>query len=93
MVREDETIIFQYVSAQIFDRLGWLLQHVLKPILKQIPAHLSNTADLLERFKTTPADELRSKLPVSFDVISLYTNINGEEAIETTLECALETLT
>ena len=70
----------------IFDRLGWLLQHVLKPILKQIPAHLSNTADLLERFRTTPEDELRSKLPVSFDVISLYTNINAEEAIETTLE-------
>ena len=31
----------------IFDRLGWLLQTILKPLLDKVPAHLKNTGDLI----------------------------------------------
>ena len=33
----------------IFDRLGWFLQTLLKPLLENVPAHLNNTSDLLTR--------------------------------------------
>ena len=65
-----------------------MLQHLLKPILKHIPAHLNNTADLISRFQEVPIEDLKNKIPVSFDVVSLYTNINAHEAIYTTLEYA-----
>ena len=28
----------------VLDRLGWLLQYILKPLLKTVPAHIRNTA-------------------------------------------------
>ena len=34
----------------IFDRLGWFLQQILKPLLKHVAAHINNTNDLLQRF-------------------------------------------
>ena len=37
----------------IFDRLGCLLQHILKPLLKHVPAHLDKTTSLLRRFHNT----------------------------------------
>ena len=70
----------------IFDRLGWLLQHILKPLVKNVAAHIKSTVDLISRFNAIDKDALRGKIPVSFDVVSLYTNINTEEAINTTLE-------
>ena len=70
----------------IFDRLGRLLQHILKPLVKNVAAHIKSTEDLISRFNAIDKDALRGKIPVSFDVISLYTNINTKEAINTTLE-------
>ena len=70
----------------IFDRLGWFLQQLLKPLLNFVTAHLRNTEDLITRFEAADQKDLRDQIPVSFDVISLYTNINTEEAIDTTLQ-------
>ena len=84
----------------IFDRLGWFLQQILKPLVRLVPAHLNNTADLIARFEAIAPEDLINKIPVSFDVVSLYTNIDTEEAIDTTLQytikhqldlCGLET--
>ena len=47
---------------------------------------MSNTADLIERLTAIDKEHLRGQIPISFDVISLYTNINTEEATTTTLE-------
>ena len=74
----------------IFDRLGWLLQTILKPLLDHVPAHLKNTSDLIKRFDALDADSIIGMIPISLDVISLYTNIPVNEAIETTLEYVLK---
>ena len=70
----------------IHDRLGWLLQLLLKPLLRHVSTHLNNTTDLLQRFTDTDKTQLKGKIPISFDVVSLYTNINNDEAIETALQ-------
>ena len=74
----------------IFDRLGWLLQQILKPLLTCVAAHLTNTKDFIRRFETVDQRALSNQIPVSFDVVSLYTNINTEEAIETTLQYVIK---
>ena len=70
----------------IFDRLGWSLQFLLRPLLKQVRAHISSTAELINKFEECPRTALKGKIPISFDVVSLYTNIDVEEAISTTLQ-------
>ena len=70
----------------IFDRLGWFLQYLLKPLLKSVPAHLNNTAELVSKIHAIDTEELKGLVPVSFDVVSLYTNVNTNEAIDTALE-------
>ena len=74
----------------IFDRLGWLLQSILKPLLKQVSAHLNSTTDLLQRFNNIDKTALKGMIPISFDVVSLYTNIDTNEAIDTTLQYAIK---
>ena len=70
----------------IFDRLGWFLQQLLKPLLTKVSAHVKSTSELIERFEKAPQADLQNMIPISFDVVSLYTNIDTKEAIETTLE-------
>ena len=70
----------------IFERLSWFLQIILKPLLRQVKAHVGNTEELLNRFHNCPSSTLEGLIPVSFDVVSLYTNIDIEEAISTALQ-------
>ena len=56
--------------------------------MKFVPAHLTCTADLIERFQGLTGAELKNKIPVSFDVDSLYTNVDAKEAIDTALTYA-----
>ena len=70
----------------IFDRLGWFLQLLLKPLLRQVRAHICNTTELIRRFQECPQSTLKGMIPISLDVVSLYTNINIEEATSTTLQ-------
>ena len=77
-------------SGGIFDRIGWLLQFILKPLLRHVTAHLRSTADLVSHLESIDQQRLAGKIPVSFDVISLYTNVDTEEAIATALEYTLK---
>ena len=70
----------------IFDRIGWFLQLLLKPLLRNVEAHINNTTDLIKKFQDCPRSTLKGKIPVSLDVVSLYTNIDIEEAISTTMQ-------
>ena len=72
----------------IFDKVGWLLQNILKPLLTKVKAHITNTQQLVDRFDAIPKEVLAGKIPISFDVRSLYTNIDVDEAISTTLDYA-----
>ena len=68
-------------KAGIYDRLGWLLQSILKPLLTKVDAHITNTKQLIAKFQAQPHAFFKDKIPISFDVCSLYTNIGVEEAI------------
>ena len=48
--------------------------------------HLNNTAELVSKIHAIDTEELKGPVPVSFDVVSLYTNVNTNEAIDTALE-------
>ena len=68
--------------------MGWLLQNILKPLLTKVSAHITGTKQLIQRLDSTPANLLVGKIPISFDVRALYTNIDVPEAINTALEYA-----
>ena len=77
-----------FVSGRngIFERLSWFLQIILKHLLRQVKSHVGNTEELLNRFHNCPSFALEGEIPVSFDVVSLYTNIDTEKAISTALQ-------
>ena len=62
------------------------MQIILKLVLRQVKAHVANTEELLNRFHNCPSSALEEQIPVSFDVDSLYTNIDIEEPISTALQ-------
>ena len=68
---------------EVSDRLGWLLQIILKPLLKHVPANIDNTAALLQRFSNNK--QLKGQIPISLNVVSLYTNIDVKDAVDTAL--------
>ncbi|EYC06420.1 hypothetical protein Y032_0076g1051 [Ancylostoma ceylanicum] len=62
------------------DRISWFLSKIVSQILQKIPSHLPNTNHFLEqlrsvRFNSDSAIE-------SFDVASLYTNVQNDEALQ-----------
>ncbi|MEL7307825.1 MAG: reverse transcriptase domain-containing protein [Pseudomonadota bacterium] len=72
-------------------KISWLLDKALKPLIEHIPAHLENTAHLIDRLKSLPKEIVQShNYPCSLDVVSLYTSIPHEEAIETAIELMTE---
>ena len=63
-------------------RLSWLLANALKPMLKDVPARLENSLELIKCIQA--GDFTTNKTlpyPCSFDVVSLYTSIPIQEAI------------
>jgi hypothetical protein len=64
-------------------KLAWLLSKLLSPLLKNVPAHLENSLELINRIemieKTTKEE---FNYPFSLDVVSLYTSIPPAEAIK-----------
>lgn len=71
-----------------FERMSWLIQKILTPLLFNVKAHLFNTYELIDELKRHDIINKDNYLlfPVSFDVISLYTNVPIDEAIQTALE-------
>ena len=70
----------------IFERLSWLLNYILQPLLRYVKAHIDSTRSLIDRFQNFDPATLKEKIPVSFDVVSLYANIDVCEAIDTSLQ-------
>lgn len=63
-------------------RLSWLLANALKPLLKDVPAHLEKSLELIKYIQA--GDFTTNKTlpyPCSLDVVSLYTSIPIQEAI------------
>ena len=81
------TIHIEYsLPVQNYDRLGWLLQSILKPLLTKVDEHITNTKQLIAKFQAQPHAFFKDKISISFYVCSLYTNIGVEEAIDTCLQ-------
>lgn len=62
------------------EQISALVDHILRPFVKEIPSHIEDTSDFLRKIKdiTVPAG---AKL-ITFDVTSLYTNIDIKEGLQ-----------
>lgn len=68
-------------------KLAWLMTNILTPTLKNIPAHLERSSDLLQTLIDLPQQRKETyTYPFSLDVVSLYTSIPPQEAIQATIE-------
>ena len=64
-------------------KISWLLVQILRPLLRSVPAHLENSFDLIQRIKNIDLSNNRQyTYPCSFDVVSLYTCIPIQQAID-----------
>jgi len=64
-------------------RLSWLMSHLLKPFLADIPAHLENSLELMTDIQTRDHTMHQlSPYPFSLDVTALYTSVPINEAID-----------
>ncbi|EYC15824.1 hypothetical protein Y032_0035g2983 [Ancylostoma ceylanicum] len=66
------------------DRISWLLVKLLSPLLHYVGAHIVNSEEFINAIKQCRVP--KSACYVSYDAVSLYTNINNDAAIKTLLE-------
>ncbi|XGW35820.1 hypothetical protein V3C99_019196 [Haemonchus contortus] len=62
------------------DRISWFLSNIVSQLLTMVPSHLSNTKHFLELLHGS--DLGQSNVVESFDVVSLYTNVQNEQALQ-----------
>ena len=63
-------------------RISWLLASALKPMLRDVPAHLENSFELINYIQSGDLTTNKTlTYPCSLDVVSLYTSIPIQEAI------------
>ncbi|EYC21254.1 hypothetical protein Y032_0020g81 [Ancylostoma ceylanicum] len=62
------------------DRISWFLNKIVSQLLAKIPSHLSNTEHFLQHLQEARFD--RGCVVESFDVTSLYTNVQNDEALQ-----------
>ncbi|EYC41359.1 hypothetical protein Y032_0572g144 [Ancylostoma ceylanicum] len=62
------------------DRISWFLNKIVSQILPKIPSHLSNTDHFLQQLQNTKFDQ--NCVFESFDVTSLYTNVQNDAALQ-----------
>ena len=68
------------------ERISHLLTRILTPLLSEVPAHLSDSYDLMSRIQRIPKELLNDCTYLfSLDVISLYTVIPAEQAVHNIL--------
>ena len=64
-------------------KISWLLDKILKPLLKFVPAHLLNTSHLVNNLCTLSKPFTKEfNYPCSLDVVSLYTSVPAQSATE-----------
>ena len=73
-----------------FDKMFWLLCHILSPLMNEVPSHLSSTHQFLQRLNNIPKEDLKGQMFYTADVEALYTNINIGTAIDNVMEMASE---
>ncbi|EYC24834.1 hypothetical protein Y032_0013g2128 [Ancylostoma ceylanicum] len=66
------------------DRISWFLVKVLSPLLHNVAAHITNIEEFISALDRT--DLPGNACYASFDAVSLYTNINNDEAIDAVLD-------
>ncbi|EYC38018.1 hypothetical protein Y032_0749g2033 [Ancylostoma ceylanicum] len=66
------------------DRISWLLVKLLSPLLSYVGAHIVNSSEFIDAIKQCRVPD--SACYVSYDAVSLYTNINNDAAIKTLLQ-------
>ncbi|EYC10589.1 hypothetical protein Y032_0054g2445 [Ancylostoma ceylanicum] len=62
------------------DRISWFLSKILSQILSKVPSHLPNTNHFLEQLHNAKFEG--NCVVESFDVTSLYTNLQKSEALQ-----------
>ncbi|EYB86509.1 hypothetical protein Y032_0277g1105 [Ancylostoma ceylanicum] len=70
------------------DRISWLLVKLLSPLLKYVGAHIVNVEDFIAAVEGCQMPNSASY--VSFDAVSLYTNVDKECATKAVLELLQE---
>ena len=64
-------------------KLSYLTCKILNPLLKDVPAHLASSIELLDQIKALPKETLKTySYPFSLDVTALYTSVPPKEAID-----------
>ncbi|EYC13444.1 hypothetical protein Y032_0044g997 [Ancylostoma ceylanicum] len=66
------------------DRISWLLEKLLSPLLRYVGSHIVNSNEFIEAIQQCQVPN--SACYVSFDAVSLYTNINNDTGIKSLLE-------
>ncbi|EYC40117.1 hypothetical protein Y032_0628g833 [Ancylostoma ceylanicum] len=66
------------------DRISWLLVKLLSPLLKYVGSHIVNSTEFIEAIQQCQVPN--SACYMSYDAVSLYTNINNDAAITSLLE-------
>lgn len=65
-----------------FHKLSWLCTQILNTLLKDVPAHLQDSSQLIDRIKSCPKDHLKKyNYPCSLDVEAMYPSIDPQSAI------------
>jgi hypothetical protein len=71
-------------------KLSWLISRLMKPLLQTVPAHLEASSILIQRIQDMNNDDRKKySYPCSLDVVSLYTVIPPNEAIQNAREVML----
>ena len=65
------------------DKISWLIQVICNPLLQFVKAHLHNTEELLRNLRRASNGELKDKILFSLYVVSLYTSVYNDAAIDT----------
>ena len=66
------------------DKVSWVVSKILSPLLNFIPAHLSNVNKLINKLQYSQ-NSLNPMAFCSFDVESLYTNVDNDLARESAI--------
>ncbi|EYB87797.1 hypothetical protein Y032_0257g408 [Ancylostoma ceylanicum] len=62
------------------DRISWFLNKIVSQLLSKVPSHLSNTCHFIDILRNAKFGQ--NSVIESFDVTSLYTNVQNNEALQ-----------
>ena len=71
-----------------YDKITWLICHILQPLMELVPSHLRNTQDFLNKLQQVPLHKRKGMTFWTADVENLYTNIHVPTAIQNLIDLA-----